>query len=315
MKSFFDNELISHIVLEFKHGKISVNNLNEVRHVVPNIDYIVNKFYNIVKKQILDTEENKRNTEAIYTNKEIKIENCFFNNFTLKLNLIYGKNMKNYGGKINPISSFKKDLNGKISFEPKIEITIESNDFYDFIKKFGFCLSHELTHAYDYYQYFVKHGFPESINDILKYGKSRHVDAMMGQFNTQRAIGGVFYGLSRKELNANLGQLRQELINNNPEKIIDSKSAFAAVKRTESYQVNFLNLEKNINIIMSINDENKQKEIIKLTNSIGRKKFTTYNQVKKFYYGLWFKYSSSYLTKASKIVHDVFDEYGPYWEK
>lgn len=38
------------------------------------------------------------------------------------------------------------------------------------------------------------------------------------------------------------------------------------------------------------------------------KKFTTYNQLKKYYLNRWQKWKNKYLSTASKIVHDIYTQ-------
>lgn len=297
---FYENLLKSHIILEFVHGKTNKDNLLETRSVVPNIDIIVNNIFQAVSKQMFETISKKTETIQKYTEKEINLNKAFFNEIDLTVTFKFNTKTR-YKGNFQPLLSFKNNF-----FKPHIQIIVYAFDKEKMYKTFIFTVAHELTHAYNYYQYFRKHGFPESKEDILKAGLVRQQIAI-NSFGNEQAIGLLNYKLSKKELNAFLGQLRQELLPYK-EKIIDSKSAFFFIKNSESYQKGFCGIEKIIASLINIENIEVQEQIIFFTNMITDRRFTTYNQVKKFYLNRWYKWSKQYLTKASKIAYDVFEE-------
>ena len=305
-KDFYTRLLESHIIQEFIHG-VSIKDLMlETRSIVPNIDFIVSNIYKSVSKQLYFTLKNKENTTKAYTEKDINIsDNFFFKEIKLTVSFTINNNT-HYKGNFDPIKSFKV-INGKYIFIPNIDIFVMGNSFDFFYKTFMFSLSHELTHAYNYFMYYTEHGFPESKEQILKTGLGRQNLAMQGSYQYEQAIGNILYRLSRRELNAHLGQLRQELLQHK-DKIIDSKSAIYYVKQSESYNKNFAFLKRNIENICNITNESVQNDIIFFTNMIANKNFSNYKQVKKFFLNKWLKFYKNYITKASKIVYDVFEE-------
>ena len=310
MVDFYCDLLKQHLVYEFTHGRFNRDIIFEVRSIVPNIDYIVNTVTTAVQKQINTTIEKGYETTRIYTEKSFEIKNCFFNEFYFEVTFKIG-DKPTYPGGFAPIESFiySNKKKGYI-FRPYIIIAITSNNFDDFCNKFKFSIAHELTHAYGFYQYCIEHGKPQSKDEILSYGLLKQQSAMNSGLNFKSMIGILHYKLSFKELNAFLGQLRQELINNK-DNIKDSQSAFNIIKDTNSYTKVFQDNKQKIEELCSITDETNQQLIIKYTNQVANKKFTTYNQIVKYYQTKWYKWSKLYLTKASKIAYDVFDEYGP----
>ena len=313
MTNFYDKLLLFHLIHEFTYGNVSKKILSETRGVVPNIDNIVKTFVSNIGMQIYSAFNDENYFSNVvtseYTEKEIPLpKDCFFNQFYLKIS-IEKNNKVTYHGGMYPIKSFIINKSGDgFVFRPYIVLHIEGESIQTVVNKLSIALSHELTHAYDYYMYFQKNGFPQSVDDIEKSGTKRFTDAMRGNHSIERVVGSINYRLSQKEMNAFLGQLKIEL-NNQADKIQDAKSAFDAIKKTDSFYSTYMYLKNEIEtLIYDVEDVDMRKEIIKYTNSVAEKKFTNYDQVKKYYFNRWYKWSEKYLTKASKIAFDVFAE-------
>jgi len=313
MTNFYDKLLLFHLIHEFTYGNVSKKILSETRGIVPNIDNIVKTFVSNIGMQIYSAFNDENYFSNVvtseYTEKEIPLpKDCFFNQFYLKIS-IEKNNEVTYHGGMYPIKSFIINKNGDgFVFRPYIVLHIEGESIQTVVNKLSIALSHELTHAYDYYMYFQKNGFPQSVDDIEKSGTKRFTDAMRGNHSIERVIGDIMYRLSQKELNAYLGQLRTEL-KFVATKIQDAKTAFKAIKETSSYQKTYKFLEDEISyIVNNVEREDYQHLIIKYTNSVANKNFTNYQQVVKYYFNRWYKWSETYLTKASKIAFDVFSE-------
>lgn len=319
MSDFNDKYLLFSLIHEFSYGKVSEEILSEERSVVPNIDNIVDSFLNggIIKQVVKVIEYDNKNyfgeifntsNTEVYTKKNIVLpSDCFFSDFYLELTVKKSKDT-HYNGGLYPLKSFIKMQKGFV-FKPYIKLNMEGNSSNIILEKISIGLSHELTHAYDYYMYFKKNGFPQSVNDFYKAGTQRFNNAKISNNGVERVIGDIMYRLSQKELNAYLGQLRTEL-KFVATKIQDAKTAFKAIKETSSYQKTYKFLEDEISyIVNNVEREDYQHLIIKYTNSVANKNFTNYQQVVKYYFNRWYKWSETYLTKASKIAFDVFSEF------
>lgn len=303
---FYENIFKEHILLEFRHGKNNRDKLFETRGVVEGIDEIINV--------VVKTVKNKLTTDA-YTNTLVissfpELNGTIFSNLSLTLEVI--KSSKStYRGGIIQSESFPKDKNGNIVFCPKVDYVIHYRDKESIFKILSFGLGHELTHAYGFYMYYKKHGVIEPLDAIRK--RKRYIDGEE-LHKYRNAIEDLHYTLSKIELNAYTAQLRQEIEANNPENISDSKSAFDKIKETESYRNCFLYVKGEIEIILKwLNDPSLGAELLKVTNIVAKKNFTTTNQVKKYYLGRWNKWSKAYMVKASKIVYDIFSKYGAFY--
>lgn len=299
-------ELKNHIDFEFHPFKP----LYESRGVVDNIDEIVNAFVNMVEDQIIELyvsdkpyiKKSYNNFNQTYIKSGVK---PFFNSF--KLDLVFCKREKSgYKGGVNCDSVIKNERGEYISY-PKIFFQISANSILESIRVFKFCLGHELTHAYGALMYAIKNGKDQfdSVFNKNKYGKI--VSERSSAIQNVAATADMLYNLSKIERNAYIAQLRQELLDKK-DYIVNSKSAFEAIKSTESYR-RLIKMEENIDIINSDKlSDNTKKELRLSLNSIMDKNFTNFEQVKSYYNKRWEKWKKVYLTKASKIAYDIYSE-------
>lgn len=299
-----ENELKHHIITEFARNYTSPAVLKEEHGYINNIDAVIEYFKTLVEPQVKlvfgDTPGNS--VSKTYKNK-INI-NTFFEYYNLDITFEYSKT-SSYKGGAAPKSVYVHPIKGEWVCVPDIELTIIASNGIKAMKNFSFAIGHELTHCYDLLQY------AKETNQDPWYSidRNRYFDIRtkhMYGIGNEKASANILYLLNRMERNAYIAQLKQELLNNK-EQIKDSKSAFDAVKNTESYK-KFLNLEYNMNVIMNLTDEETQQNLIKYLNDIMHKKFTTYNQLKKYYLNRWQKWKYKYLTTASKIVHDIYTQ-------
>lgn len=302
------NLFYSHLLYEYKHGVNNNDILFETRSRVPYINEIVESIINSLKENIRTLIKNKEDNVLEYDEKTINLnKNSFFERIILTVNFHYTRKTS-YSGGIKPLSSFVT-TNNEIVFRPVININLNGSNFYDTIDTLSFAIGHELTHGYDYYQYFLKHGFPQDKTNIEKSGLSRYNKGMQSTNSLERAISSINYRLSLRELNAYIGQLAIE-IKKYANEISNSKEALNVLYKTESFKTTYNYLENEINAIIYGNlNDNTKKDIIELTNKICNKNFTSYNQVIKYYFNRWYKWSEKYMTKASKIIYDIFEEY------
>ena len=299
------NILEQHLIFEFVYHNPNKVCINEERSTVPGIDVILEKFLDMIEPQIRETLRNKERTSVYYNNiNALGLNNTFFKSLDMQVDLDYGD--EDYGGGFDPQGGFKYyGPETKIDFCCELRIT--ANYEGDFRRNIFLILGHEITHAYNIWQWMLKNkkDFRFSKFD----SKTRYTNFKAYKWDESNVIvlKKMHYRLSRIEMNAYIAQLKQELqllsvmIN-------DSRSAFNAIKRTRSYQQNFLWLEKQISILNGMDDLETQSYIISDTNRIANKNFTNYNQVLKYYNERWFYYKKEYLTKASKIAYDIYTE-------
>lgn len=305
-----NTELKNHILCEFSlHKNLHPFLITETRGVVDGMDDIVNVFIRMVKPQVNDLFSTGKPTTIYYdeTTDEFYYSGLktFFDSFRLYLTLSIGE--KSYEGGVNSDCIIK--VRGKYRCNPKILLSISARNSIEMLNMLSFTLAHELTHAYNLLQYAIKNN-SNGKDNLLNRNKYKNIqDALHTNVNINnlKATGSILYNLSRIERNVYIAQLRQELLANK-NMIKDTKTAFNLIKQTESYK-KFLNLEKNVNIINNNNlDPRIQNELMNYLNSIMDKKFTNFEQVKKYYNRRWQKWKKAYLVRASKIVYDIFDE-------
>lgn len=295
-------ELKNHLLYEF-----TINNygfLNETRSIVNGIDNTVLMFLNMVSEQIKNTKTKSTN---IYTEKNNFNIKTFFTQFKLKLTITKGE--KKYSGGCDINNSIIKNSENKWICIPDIELQVQGKNENEIRNVFGFAIGHELTHLYNMLQYAIKNN-ENGYNNVFDKNKYRNISNTMSnpffEKNT-KIIAQILYTLTRIERNAYIAQLRQELLNQE-ELITDTNSAYEAIKNTESYK-RLLFLEKNINILFSEdlnNSETTKTNILSTLNKTMNKKFTNFEQVKKYFLRRWLKWKKAYLSRASKIAYDVF---------
>ena len=301
-----DNELKHHIITEFARNYSSTAVLKEEHGYINNIDSVIEYFKAIVEPQVelVFSDETYEDSASRTYKDKINIK-TFFEYYNLRVTFEYSKTTSSYKGGASPKSVYVHPIKGQWACAPDIELTIIAPNTIKAMKNFSFAIGHELTHCYDLLQYAKE----TNQDPWYSLNRNRYFDIQKTYtygIGNEKAAANILYHLNRTERNAYIAQLKQELLDNK-EQIKDSKSAFDAIKNTESYK-KFLYLERNINAIMNLTDTQTQQNLIKYLNGIMNKKLTTYNQLKKYYLNRWQKYKNKYLATASKIVHDIYTQ-------
>lgn len=305
-------ELQNHIIYEFYAGLPNRENvLMEARGVVGGLHEVVKAICEELSDQIWETYNAKKAETHEYSGKVSEFGlKSFFENFIITLTTMYGDAKSNYRGGLSVTKSFSDSENGVVC-SPVINLYVSDNDPSDMIRTVAFAIGHELTHAYNFYQYAHKNDLTvrqmtNNFDDVQRYGDIMATKNSPGP-NNEKAVGGILYKLNRMERNAYIAQLKQEL-ESEAESIKDSKSAWRAVLASESYK-KFKNLEANFDIMFGAEMSDSAKEqIIHYTNRATGKNFKTFNQIKKFYMAYWEMWKKKYLTMAAKIAYDVFNK-------
>lgn len=310
-----NNELRNHIIYEFYAGLPNRENiLMETRGVVSGLHDVVKAICEELSDQVWETYNTKEEETRVYSGEVSEFGlKSFFDDFNITLTTIYGNNKSIYRGGLSVSKSFSDSENGVVC-SPVINFYVTDNDPHDMARTIAFSIGHELTHAYNFYQYARKNNLTvrqmmDNFDNIQRYGDIMAAKNSPG-LNNERAVGDILYKLNRMERNAYIAQLKQEL-ESEADYIVDSKSAWNAVLKTESYK-KFKNLEKNFSIMFGpeISDEAK-KQIIHYTNRSTGKNFKNFDQVKKYYMKYWETWKKKYLTTASKIAYDIYAEHNP----
>lgn len=303
-------ELKNHIIYEFYANLPNRENvLNESRGVVDGLHEVVKAICEELSDQIWETYNTKEEETRVYSGElsEFGLKS-FFEDFTITLTTMYGNNKSNYRGGLSVSKSFSYSENGVVC-SPVINFYVSDNDPSDMARTIASAIGHELTHAYNFYQYARKNDLTiqqmmDNFDDVQRYGDIMATKNSPGP-NNEKAVGDILYKLNRMERNAYIAQLKQEL-ESDAENIKDSKSAWRAVLASESYK-KFKNLETNFNIMFgSEMSDTAKNQIIHYTNRATGKNFKTFNQIKKFYMTYWETWKKKYLTMAAKIAYDVF---------
>ena len=298
-------ELEQHLLFEFIYHNPNKVCINEERSAVPGIDVILEKFLDMIEPQIREAIRNKSKTFVWYNDiNALGLNNIFLKSLDMQVDLDYGD--EDYSGGFDPQGVLKYyGPETKIDFRCVLNIKAKYDG--DFRRNIFLVLGHEITHAYNIWQWMLKNKRDFNFTEFDLKTRYTHFKSYAWDEDNTIVLKKMHYRLSRIEMNAYIAQLKQELqllavmIN-------DSKSAFNAIQRTRSYQQNFLWIEKNIAVLNSMDDLETQSYIISDTNRIADKNFTNYNQVLKYYNERWFYYKKEYLTKASKIAYDIYAE-------
>lgn len=299
-----DFELKNHLVCEFLRRKIAPSLLSEERGVVGGIDEVVDAFMKAFREQIEGT---FKSDEIIQTYKNPKILggiNTFFKSFNIEL-LTRKSNKTTYNGGTEP-SSIKYDDGKKMWVcVPNIRLSIGAPNVNKLVNTLSFALSHELTHCFNLLQYAKK----TEQDPFVSLERNRYFvinKSLWNGFGNEKAFANILYCLNRLERNAYLAQLRQELMSVK-DKMVNDKAIFSLIRNSQSYS-KFKYLESQINIICNeITDKETQDNIIGYVNKMMGKKFTNFNQIKKYFVNRWNKWKKAYLSKATKIAYDVYE--------
>lgn len=306
-----NNELRNHIIYEFYAGLPNRENiLMESRGIVSGLHEVVKAICEEMSDQIWETCSVGDETTKTYSG-DVRDFNLstFFQSYIVHLTTIYDEGKTKYSGGLLIPDSFSDAKDGIIC-HPIIELTVTGSDSLDMGRTIMFSIGHELTHAFNDYQYASKNGLTKEdiINNICdRQNYDSITTTKQSRVQNEKAVANLLYLLNRSERNAYIAQLKEEL-ESVKDKIKDSTSAWNAVLSTASYK-KFKQIERVYMQLMSESLSNSSKEqVIRTTNKILGKSFVDYGRVKRFYTNIWSKWKKKYLTTASKIVYDIFKE-------
>ena len=307
-------ELRNHIIYEFYADLPNRENiLMESRGIVSGLHDVVKAICEEMSGQIWETCSVGSETTEMYCGDVSDLNlSTFFRNYTVHLTTVYDEGKTRYSGSLLIRDSFS-DVDGGVVCHPVIEFTVYGNDASDMARTIVFAIGHELTHAFNDYQYANKNGLTKQdiINNFRHDQSYNSITASkQSQVQNEKAIANLLYLTNRMERNAYIAQLKQEL-ESVKDTINDSTSAWNAVLNTESYK-KFKQIERVYEQLVSGKLSNLAKEqVMGFTNKILGKSFVNYERVERFYTNIWNKWKKKYLTTASKIVYDIFEENNP----
>lgn len=309
-----NNELRNHIIYEFYAGLPNRENiLMESRGIVSGLHEVVKAICEEMSDQIWETCSVGDETTEMYTGDVSDFNlSTFFRNYTVHLTTIYDEGKTRYSGGLLIPDSFS-DVEGGVICHPVIEFVVYGNDASNMARTIVFAIGHELTHAFNDYQYANKKGLAkQDIINNFRHGQNYNsiIASKQSKVQNEKAIANLLYLTNRMERNAYIAQLKQEL-ESVKDTIKDSTSAWNAVLNTESYK-KFKQIERVYEQLVSGTLSNLAKEqIMGFTNKILGKSFVNYERVERFYTNIWNKWKKKYLTTASKIAYDIFEENNP----
>lgn len=285
--------------------------LKEERGSIPCIASFVSRFKRYFAPQADNALKNKgQDVQAKYTEKTCanifdNIKDIFFNEFVFDISACV-TDRNNVTGKTNILQALKKDKNGNVTCVPYITLYVEGKSVADLNRTLLHSMGHELTHLYNMFQY-LKKGY--SLSDMTDYYKQNYsgvTDKMFFGDNYEQIIGRLFYYFNRMERNAYIAQLKQELTSIR-DKMVDAQSIYDAIRETESFKV-YTYIENAIAEIVKVDDNEIGKRLVEITSELSGKKINTIGQMKKYFIGRWMKWKKKYMSVASKIAYDIYDE-------
>ena len=293
------------------------NILNESRGVVSGLHEVVKAICERFIEQVKKTIEEKREISKNYA---FDVKHMGFDTFFDTANISLTTNYTpyitdiKYKGGLVPSKSYQKPAE-KLICTPDIFYKITASSEQQMMDHIESALGHELTHAFNLYQYGVKNNL-EPFQIMSNYLYTQNYKAIATarddtvNFGNRRAIGSLLYQMNRMERGAYIAQLKQE-IEKRADEITDSKSAWEAVLESDSY-THYRNIEKNIELILNDCTGFVLTEILKLTNQIMGTNLKNNNELKKWYERQWYKWKTKYITTAAKIAYDVYAEHNQF---
>ena len=309
-----DIELKNHVLFEFSsRGPNKERILYETRGYIAGIDQVIKALCSKMYRQIEDCCLNGESMTETYAG-NIMDDGVvtFFDRYNIILDTKYSQEKGQYRGGLSPKETFSDD-DGSVVCCPDIELSITGNDPQKMYETLRFSLGHELTHAYNMFQYARKNGL--SSDDIIKnFTETQRYDKIIGvkenMTGNPKLLATTLYYLNRGERNAYIAQLRQELTDRKDE-LKDSRTTMEAIRSTESYK-KFKSLEQNVVALYSPEITEKfKKGFIFWVGRMTEKKFTTYGQARKYVVRAWEAWKKKYLSVASKIAYDIYEKYHP----
>lgn len=300
-----------HILFEFLHNSPNkVSLLYEGRSVVPGIDTILERIMMLLDNQIYYVTSNNvtiqnKCVERYNDINALRLNNLFFDSINFTVVLINSEESHINGGFAIGGEFVYTGDDTKIPLD--IDFTISAPNESEFRRLLYLGFGHEITHAYNIWQWMIKNKRNFNFNDFNKKSRYLSFKSHFWDAKNEECIKLVMYRMSRTEVNAHIAQLRQELLLKKNE-INDTESAMKTIYSTTSYRIWYKFLNKFVHDIQCLTDKSTQDNLIHILNFVGGKNFTTYNQFLKYFKERWFYLQKEYMTKASKIVYDIYSE-------
>lgn len=279
-----------------------------MRHRYYDIDCVVEYIIDLLRPQIKETMSEKIVTGVPLPHSDkTYISNItfktFIKNFEIRLDVRHGlANM--FNGSVD--DAVLIDENGNWICDPKIYMVLVATSEAEAVRMCQLCLAHELTHGYNFVEYAIKNGFGpvdtrmgRSYRKIIEEMRQREFDEKF------TFVHDLLYRLSRLERNAFIGQIYTELRNYD----MEGKSfqeIYELIFQTRTYKSTVKNIEDENNYLQAVTGQDLQKEIIEQVNYLTNKKFTNFEQVKKYFQNRVDKWKKAFFRKVIKIAYDAY---------
>lgn len=292
-----DIEFRNHLAAQFLTFPQSHIMITEDRHRYNKIDELVD-YFNELFSETIDSAINNKLSLLKIEEGQIPIE-TFFSNYKITLKISYGKNSFSSG--FNPQSIYQNYMNMWVCY-PNVNFNITAKTLFAAHRLFRQNIAHELTHAYNLLQYAIQNN-DNPMNSVIKQNYYNFTKGRMMSGN-YGALSDVLYRLNRMERNAIIAQMNNELKSFN---LIGAtfQDVYDLAIHTNAYR-NFKSIEKNVGQIFATTDKSVQDSFITTINELVGKNFTTYNQVKRYFYYRWLKWSKAFMKNTSKLIYDVY---------
>lgn len=292
-----DIEFRNHLAAQFLTFPQSHIMITEDRHIYNKIDDLVD-YFNELFSETIDLAINDKRSLLNVEEGEIPIE-TFFTHYKITLKISFGKN--SFSGGFKPNSIYQNYM-GIWVCQPIIDFNITAKTLFSAHRIFRQNIAHELTHAYNLLQYAIQNN-DSPMNSVMKQNYYNFTNGRMVSGN-YGALSDLLYRLNRMERNALIAQMNNELKSFNLTGAT-FQDVYDLAIHTDAYR-NFKHIEKNIGLIFATTDKSVQDSFITTVNNLVGKKFTTYNQIKKYFYYRWLKWSKAFMKNTSKLIYDIY---------
>lgn len=310
--NFFDECLNEHLNVYFHHlyqqiptgfyskGK---KNINEEHGQIPNIVEYYNCFGDaLFGAGVMDNHQKKQD---YHFKKDIfsTINNTFFNNIDIFIQLTIDKDIKNgdYEGGYYPSLSKFYTINDEKTCDIVININVKTNNIETALTIAGETFSHEITHAYEDFKRFTKN--KESLTDYMKRTKYNQ-EVLGGNYEWINEFVRKWVMMDKIEQNAQIGQLKSWL------KDFDLKNehdAFNVLKHSLTY-LRYQDLCEYTYWLYNNKDANIRNGLIVAFNKNSTKKVNTYEKMLIIWLRTFRRYQRKLLNTLSKVAYDVYQE-------
>lgn len=296
--------LRENIGIDFLYGKYDgmQHRLDEVHGYVPNLeeylDCIAKACYNEFTELIKIGSVNFTIDESAFADMEKK----FFDNALFNLTLSIGPSSET-------MSAYKESESGIYNGKKfvKFEINIEEPTLIDLIGSLNRIVSHELLHAYQDMSTIEKSGRRSSgtIN-TQRYSNIVQAWRQYRKYPYMEELTLLLYNTEPIEINAFIGEIKSELLNNK-EFIDGSKKAEQAIRETDAYQ-RLDNCWNTIETFSELTNKTDIENIVFVYNEIFDTKIQSYQKIIKTLISRVERFTNKVMEQASKIAYDVFAE-------